>query len=111
MPEHCVESILEIRRFLTQELGHAAIAPEFIASLRAMRAACRKFLDTVQADERRIVTFALSRGHYASWEFFSALGELRGACGIHVARIAAQHGLGVEEPLSSILPAPPETGV
>jgi len=109
-PEHCVQSILEVRRFLTHELGYASLSDDFIASIRAMRAACRKFLDTVQADEARIVTFAFSRGHYASWVFFSALGELRGAFGIHVARIAAQHGLGVEEPLSSILPAEPEAG-
>jgi hypothetical protein len=56
----------------------------------------------------RLIVFGLSRGHYASWVFLPALGELRGVFGIHLARIAALHGLDVEEPLSSILPAAPE---
>jgi hypothetical protein len=70
-----------------------------------MRLACRRFLDTVQREEGRIITYGFERGHYASWVFLPALGELRAAFGIHLTRIAAQHGLDVEEPLASILPA------
>lgn len=70
-----------------------------------MRAACRKFLSTVEADDRRIIQFGAERGHYASWVFNGAVGELRGVFGVHVARIAAAHGLDVEDDLASILPA------
>ena len=108
VPAHCVESVLDMRRFLTHELGHGSLATEFDASLRAMRLACRKFLDAVQHDNGRVITYGFERGHYASWFFLSALGELRGVFGIHLTRIAAQHGLDVEEPLASILPASSE---
>jgi len=69
-----------------------------------MRAACRKFLTTVEADERRAIHFGAQQGHYASWIFNGAVGELRGVFGIHIARLAASHGLDVEEELSSIIP-------
>lgn len=102
--EHCVRSVIEIRQFLTSEIGGIDENSELADSLRAMRTACRKFLDTVQNDKRQIITFGMERGHYASWIFLSAIGELRGVFGIHIATIAAQHGLDVEDELASILP-------
>ncbi len=42
-------------------------------------------------------------GHYASWVFQGALGEMRGVFGVHVAAIAAMYGLNVEPGLESIL--------
>ena len=48
VPSHCVHSVLEIRHFLSGELGKLDIKSEFAASLRAMRAACRKFLERVE---------------------------------------------------------------
>jgi hypothetical protein len=43
-PGHCVESVLEIRRFLTEELGHLPPSSELASNLKAVRGACRKFL-------------------------------------------------------------------
>ncbi|MCL4400348.1 hypothetical protein M1506_03720 [Patescibacteria group bacterium] len=103
MPDHCVQSVLEIRRFLTQKIGIAQDNNP-VDSLRAMRASCRKFLDTVGAD-KDIVQYGHHHGHWASWTFNGALGELRGVFGIHVARIATMYGLDVEEDLATILPA------
>jgi hypothetical protein len=56
-----------------------------------MRAACRKFLDTVQARQPYfdIVEHGFDRGHFASWVFLPALGELRGVFGLHLAQMAA----------------------
>lgn len=102
--EYCVRSVIEIRQFLTSEIGDIDENSELADSLRAMRTACRKFLNTVQNDKRQIITFGMERGHYASWIFLSAIGELRGVFGIHIATIAAQHGLDVEDELASILP-------
>ncbi len=104
VPDYCVQSVLEIRRFLTTEIGNASFDDELSKSSRGMRAACRKFLDTVQADGRSVVRYGGHYNHHASWVFNGALGELRGVCGIHIARIAAQHGLDVEDGLASILP-------
>jgi hypothetical protein len=101
---HCVHSVIEIRHFLTAELGKLDVNSAFSESLRAMRAACRKFLDRVGADGQEVTLYARHRGHWASWTFYSALGELRGTFGIHLARIAAQFQLDVEDRLASILP-------
>ncbi len=105
-PEHCVQSIVQIRHLLTAELAELDAKSELGASIRAMRAACRKFLNQVQADDLdRIVHFATQRGNFASWHFMSALGELRGVFGLHIAKLAAGYGLDVEDDLSAILPA------
>jgi len=104
LPQHCVESVLRIREFLTAEIGNLQCEQELAQSLRAMRAACRKFLATVEADDRRIIHFGNHQGHNASWVFNGAVGELRGVFGVHVARLAASHGLDVEDELASILP-------
>ena len=103
-PGHCVESVLRIREFLTHELSQLGQPSEFEQSLRAMRAACRKFLDSVGPNDSPIIQFGAHRNHYASWAFNGALGEFRGVCGIHIAQIAVGNGLDVENDLASILP-------
>jgi hypothetical protein len=104
VPEHCVHSIIEIRSFLTSELGKLEETSELASSLRALRGACRKFLDTVQKDGDRIIRFGFSHG-WPGWVFGSALGEMRGVFGIHIAILAAKYGVNIEKDLSSILPA------
>ena len=104
-PDHCVQSVISIRQFLTTELGNLSPDDKIAQSLSAMRTACRKFMDTVQAEDGRIIQFGSSHGHYASWIFISALGELRGVFGIHIATLAVGYGLDVEKELSTIIPA------
>ena len=71
-----------------------------------MRTACRKFLDRVGAEgDERTVLYANHRGHWASWTFYSALGEMRGNFGIHLTRLATHFKLDIEDKLASILPA------
>jgi len=105
VPRYCVDSVNEIRRFLTAELGDLNFEDELSKSLRAMRAACRKFLERVGEEDGDIIRFGAQEKHYASWIFISALGELRGVFGIHIAKIAAEYGLNVEDSLAAILPA------
>lgn len=104
VPDHCVRSVLDIRHHLSDELGKLEGGSELAASLRAMRAACRKFLERVGTDGREGIRHA-NGGGYQSWTFGSALGELRGTFGVHVAKIAAQFHLDVEDKLAAILPA------
>lgn len=108
VPSHCVHSVFEIRRCLTAELGRLDGGSEFAASLRAMRAACRKFLERVGVDGREVALYANHQGHWASWTFYSALGEMRGTFGVHLARIAARFKLDIEDKLATILPAKDE---
>jgi len=104
VPSHCVHSVMEIRRVLTTEIGKLDSGSEFAASLRAMRAACRKFLERVGVDGREATLYANQHGHWASWTFYGALGEMRGTFGVHLARIATQFKLDVEDKLAIILP-------
>lgn len=106
VPSHCVHSVLEIRHFLSGEVGKLDTKSEFAGSLRAMRAACRKLLERVGTDGREVILYADHHGHWASWTFYSALGEMRGTFGVHLAKIAAEFKLDIEDRLAEILPAP-----
>lgn len=102
VPSHCVESIMKIREFLTQKSG--LVKDDDLKNVfKAMRSACRKFLDFVGSDGD-IITYGNSHGHWASWAFNGAVGELRGVFGIHLAKLAAMYGLDIEEDLATILP-------
>jgi hypothetical protein len=114
IPEHCVASIHEIRQVLTIELGkmdHGNLAQD----LRALRVACRKFLERIQQLEQfdqhglsrpigNVGPYISSMGSLPAWVFCDALGELRGVFGVHIAQIAARNGLDVEDQLATILP-------
>jgi hypothetical protein len=104
VPWQCVESILQIRQFLTPIIGNLPEKTELSQSLRAMRAACRKFLDRTGAKGGDIVQYGARTNHWASWEFNGAVGELRGVFGIHIAKIAVAYGIDVEKELASIIP-------
>ncbi len=45
VPDQCIQSALEIRKFLTTELGNLKEGSELVSPMRSMRAACRKFLN------------------------------------------------------------------
>ena len=103
MPDHCAQSVIEMRHFLTTELQALDADKELAQSLRAMRAAGRKFLD----DDPR---HGSPRRHASRHMLETALGELRGVFGIHIAKLAAEYGLDVEDDLASILPAQDDDG-
>lgn len=104
VPPYCVQSVLQLRKFLTDEIGRSSNSDNVREHLRAMRAACRKFLTRVDGAERDIIPNANMVGHWASWVFNDALGQMRGVFGVQVALIAAKYGLDVEQGLDSILP-------
>jgi hypothetical protein len=110
VPHHCVESVLAIREHLTHELEDMEPTQTLAAHLMALRSACRTFLDRLGPRAPEIIRFAAHVGHFASWTFGSALGQLRGEFGIHLAQIAAEYGLDVEDDLASIFPGPPDRG-
>ena len=62
IPAHCVHSVIQIRDLLTQELMRSGQTTEFTASLRALRAACRKFLSRTLCNDREIIPFANHQG-------------------------------------------------
>jgi hypothetical protein len=114
VPEHCVQSVLEIRAFLTDVLGEGRIGDELSGPLRLMRRYCVSFLDRVGASDvpgarNRRLFHEPHWGMHDYW-FGEALGELRSAVGLQIAVIAAAFGLDVEDDLARVLPAsdPPD---
>lgn len=96
-----VDSILEIRKQITDTLKLTADDPEIADPLRAMRSACRKFLDKTGAPSARGY-----RGYMHEAQMWTALGELRGIFGLHLARLCVAYGIDVEPELASIFPIP-----
>lgn len=87
-----IESVLEIRKNLTEVLKNLNENSEAAPSIRAMRAECRKFLDYVGG--RR----------FADLDLYIGLGELRGVFGQHIAILCTMYGIDVEGNLGKILP-------
>jgi hypothetical protein len=105
-PEDCVASVLEMRRFLTEQLAVGGIGDDLRGPLRGMRAACRKFLEDTERDAAKHLGWGT---HWPSgpgaWVFNQAIGEIGGVVGVHVAQIAVRYGFGVPETLDVIVPA------
>lgn len=108
IPDHCVQSVLKIREFLTTQIGELKTKDSSITdNLESMRATCRKFLDAVQDSENQIIVNNSFSGGPKSWTFFTALGELRAMLGLHIAIIAAKYDFSVNDDLAKILPPNP----
>ena len=109
--EHCIASVLEIRGFLTEVLTNEGESDELTGHLRAMRAACRKFLREIGREEAGREIY-LPRYSYSNglddYRLNQALGQLRGSFGIHIAHLAVKYGLEVEDQLAIALPEPGE---
>jgi hypothetical protein len=96
-----IRSVLEIRKRMTKDLEDVSSESVLGEALRAMQAACRKFLDENQSPRRDY--WSGFEGH-----LYSTLGELRALFGIHIARLACAYNLDVGNELASILPAEAE---
>ncbi len=100
-------SVLQIREVLTKTLQALPETSRAAGSVRAMRAACRRFLEEPPPEFCDLVRWHGARhssDEEGSPSFFVALGELRAAFGTHIAALAYQYGLDVEADLASILP-------
>jgi hypothetical protein len=113
VPEECVQSVLEIRNFLSDLIGSGGVGAELLEPLRLMRRYCVQFLERVGANEDRRDPDAAGRRLFREprWSmhdywFGEALGELRSGVGLQVAIVAASFGLDVEDELARTLPEP-----
>jgi len=95
-------SVLEIRAALTETLKQLDPKEPASAALRAMRAACRMYLD--QPRQRFRFMHGDGRGH-GDPGFFVALGALRALFGEHLQRLDDHFKLEIEPQLRSIFPA------
>jgi hypothetical protein len=110
VPEECVQSVLQIRDFLSEVIGSGGLARELVEPLRLTRRYCVRFLERVGATEERSDDartrhlFREPRWRMHDYWFGEALGELRAGVGYQVATIAASYGLDVEDDLARVLP-------
>jgi hypothetical protein len=101
--DFCVDSALDIRKFLTDQIGELDTNSKLAEHLRAIRLACRHFLNQCGTRNGRPIRYHFGGPREA--EFFMALGELRAVIGVHIAAIAVMHGLPIEGDLATILPS------
>ena len=130
-PEWAVQSVLEIRGFLTDQLVTGGLTDELATHVMAMRAACRRFLDTrnpagfpaipdvesaapEEGPAQRQRLRAQSHDVYGglgpanTWVFNQALGEWRATMGIHLAQLAAKYGVDIPDHLAAVIPLEPD---
>jgi len=103
-----MSSVQEMRKILEQALQDLPNTSPAVGSIRAMHVACRDFLTAVQVPmapqpgfNSPVMQFE-SMGKAAS--FFIALGWLRATFGIHIASLAYQYDIDIDQRLKSILP-------
>ena len=98
--DQVIQSALSIREKATETLSQLTDDSPAIASIKGMRAACRRFLDEPHPNYRHLERARF--GHDTG--FLVALGELRATVGLHLATLIMAYDLEVEEELASILP-------
>jgi hypothetical protein len=98
---YCVQSIIEIRHFLTDQIIGSS-SDDLEKNLRAMRAACIKFLGRVDIPPASRNPKHSFRVHLT---LIDALAELRTTFGLYIGILAAKYGIDIEENLAKILPA------
>jgi len=95
MEHQVTASVLEIRTMLTDAIQHLPESSEAIPRIRAMRAACREYLD--KSNDR-------DNFDWRHQGFLAHLGRLRTIFGYHIAQLAVIYGIDVEGELAKILP-------
>lgn len=99
----CIQSVTEIKNFLTAELPGIDDDSDLNKYVRAMRNACNKFLNKCP-DDKEFRCYACKNGNLENWIFTSALGEMRGVFGIMVGQVTKAYGIDVEDDLAQIIP-------
>lgn len=97
-------SVHDIRRRCTESLAALPEQSRAVGSVRAIRAACRRFFDEPPQDFRNL--YPRDFGKFRDQAgFFTALGELRATVGAQIAILAVLYEVELEAELATILPA------
>ena len=95
-------SVHDIRMQCTQALTAISERSAARRHIRAIRAACRRFLEEPRPEYRNLVPHHFGR-FVDEASFFTALGELRASVGAEIAALAAYYEIEIEPELASIL--------
>lgn len=95
-------SVQSIREQSTKTISELSESSASAGPVRAIRASCRKYLESSKQAYPNIIALNSEAGRAAPW--LIALGEFRSTVGMQIAILAVSHDLSVEEELASILP-------
>lgn len=110
VPEWGIESILDIRQRLTEDLEKLDRSSALAESIRVMRAGCRRFLDSLDLAHSEEETLERESRWAYRRAFEVGLMDLRALFGLHIAGIAVRYGIDVEEELVSLFPSQETSG-
>ncbi len=99
--QHCMSSAQQSRVFLTEQITTATPGKPLEATLKAMRAAFRQFMERGGPHGRN---FQSEHWPHQADPFSLALGDLRSQVGQQLARIAWVYDLEIDDELARILP-------
>jgi hypothetical protein len=105
-PSHCMESVIQMREYLTSSIADLSAASKLSETLRGMRASCRRFLDKTQAEwyfdkkKGRIEKLGMS----GEIKFYNDMGVFRGEMGVFIVHILIMYGIDCESDLLKIVP-------
>jgi hypothetical protein len=99
---YVVPSVQEIRHQCTETLAALPEASRAITPVRAIRGACRLFLEQPLLDMTNLPWPHLRQ--FDSSIFYTALGELRAVVGLQVGILALLYEIGLEGDLMTIIP-------
>lgn len=87
------QSVFAIRSECTAALKRLPEASEATSCLKAMRAACREYLDNSRA-----------KSFSGPFSFMTELGKLRAMIGVQVAHLAVKYGIDIDGELALVIP-------
>ena len=99
--DHCVASALECRAFLTSRIAATSPGRPLEATLKAMRAAFRQFVERAGPHGQN---FRYRGSLHEADPFSLALGDVRSQVGEQLARIAWRYDIEIDDELARILP-------
>jgi len=104
VPSYVIDSVREIRQHLTEDIQKIDRGSELTNVLRAMRVACRKFMDVGMRRGMRGPVEHGTTGYDVMW-LMSALMDLQTVFGTCIGELCTRYGLDIEEDLASIVPS------
>ena len=106
LPNNCMDSIVQIRQFLTIKISELNATSKLGEILRGMRGSCRRFLDDTQKGwyfNKKVGKIDNLRNG-GEIKFYSDMGIFRGEMGIFIVQILIMYGVDCESELLEIVP-------
>lgn len=104
--DHVIQSLLQVRKELTDAMKRVSSKSPAYRGFELMRAECRQFLTGPRGEFRHVERHSPRGGMDAG--FFAALGKLRGVFGERLAELAYLYDVDIGAELARILPPEPQ---